>query len=543
MKKGRLSMKGKLAGIGTILVLGGLLAGCGNQASGTSRTLNVTSQANVLTLDPSRVSDVGSDFMLEQTLDGLYKTNNKGTIVPALATKIVKPMNDGKTYTFELRKDAKWDDGSQVTANDFVVALQRQVNPKTKSQRAQRLQDFVGYKNASTGKAKPSTLGVKALGKYKLQIQLTHAVPYFDYILASQIYPVNIEALNKWGSKYDTDAAHAVSNSAYKIKDWNSSKDSWNLEKNKQYYDADKVKIKKINFQVVKTPQTGLNLFEAKKVQETQISGNTVAMAAKQYKDELVRSKYGQLAFLPWSNTDATTKNQNLRKAVSAAIDREDLVKNVLKDGSIAAKSIVPEGEVKQADGQDFNAGVGDGLAYNPTQAKADFAKAQQELGKKTVNLEIVTADTDAYKQVGEYLQGQLEKQLPGLKVTIKTEPLSQEVNTFSSGNFQTLTMGWSTDYPDPIDYLNIAADGGTINFTKWHNAEYQKLIDQINDTDHQTAAQRVVLQQKAAKLLNAEQGVTPLYQYASVHLRSTDLKGLEYPLIGYQRYEYVSWK
>lgn len=535
-------MKGKLLG-GVVLLLGGLLAGCGNQASGSNRTLNVTSQANVLTLDPSRVSDVGSDFMLEQTLDGLYKTNNQGKIVPALATKIVKPTNDGKTYTFELRTDAKWNDGSDVTAQDFVVALQRQVNPKTKSQRVQRLKDFVGYDQASTGKAKPSALGVKALGKHKLQIKLTHTVPYFDYILASQIYPVNVEALNKWGKKYDTDSDHAVSNSAYTIKNWNSSKDSWTLQKNTHYYDADKVKIKKINFQVVKTPQTGLNLFEGKKVQETQISGNTVAMAAKQYKKELVTSKYGQLAFLPWSNTDKTTKNQNLRKAVSAAINREDLVKNVLKDGSIAAKSIVPEGEVKQADGQDFNAGVGNDLAYNPTAAKAYFKQAQQELGKTNIDLQIVTADTDAYKQVGEYLQGQLEKQLPGLKVTIKTEPLSQEVNTFSSGNFQTLTMGWSTDYPDPIDYLNIAADDGTINFTKWHNAQYQALIDKINDTEHQTASQRVKLQQQAAELLNKEQGVTPLYQYSSVHLRSTDLKGLEYPLIGYQRYEYVSWK
>ncbi len=520
-----------------------VLAGCGSSSSKTSnKVLNTTAQANVETVDPNRVTDVGSDLAVTQTVEGLYKQNNKGKIVASVAQKIVKPTDNGKVYTFNLKK-TKWSDGSAVTAQDFVASFRRQVEPKTKSQRANHLEDLVNYSGVASGKLNPDKLGVKALGKYKLQITLSHKVPYYNYVLATQLFPVNRKDLSKWGTKYGTSSKYAASNGAYVIKNWNSSKDTWNLVKNKDYYGAGHVKINKIHFQVVKTPQTGLRLFQSKEVQETQLSGSYVSMVKKQYKKDLVVSKYGEQAFLTWNNYNSTAKNTNLRRAISYSLNRKTLASDVLKDGSQAAKSIVPSGEVKGSNGKDFNTQVGNGLAYNSTKAKYYFKLAQQELGKKKITIQLLTADTDAYKSVGEYIQAQAQKVLPGLKITIKSIPLEQEITAFSDHNYQFGTLGWSTDFPDPIDYLNIAAKGGEINFTNWTNAKYQKVIDQINDTKNQTASQRVKLQQKAAKILNTEQGVTPLYQYASVHLVSSDLKGLSYPLIGYQKYEYVSWK
>lgn len=136
-------MKKKYLGVGLALgSLALLLVGCGQKqsADNSNRTFKTTAQSNVLTVDPNRVTDVGSDLATTQVLEGLYKQNNQGKIVPSLATKIVKPTNHGKTYTFNLRKDGKWNDGSPVTAQDFVISARRQVNPKTKSQRAAHYQ-------------------------------------------------------------------------------------------------------------------------------------------------------------------------------------------------------------------------------------------------------------------------------------------------------------------------------------------------------------------------------------------------------------------
>ncbi|MFD1124290.1 peptide ABC transporter substrate-binding protein [Lentilactobacillus raoultii] len=522
-----------------------VLAACGQKQSNNrnDRVFNATAQANVLTVDPNRETDIGSDMATTQVLEGLYKQNNQGKIVPSLATKIVTPTNQGKTYTFNLRKDGKWNDGSPVTAQDFVVSARRQVNPKTKSQRAAHYSDLKNFTAVNTGKASPSKLGIKALGKYKLQITLSHAVPYYNSILATEVYPVEPKALAKWGTKYGQDAKHAVSDGAYLIKNWNSSKDTWNLVRNPKYYAADHVKLKKIHFQVVKTPQTSFKLFQAGDVDETQISGTWVADAEKQFKKDVKVRRYGQLAFIPWNNYNHITHNLNLRRAVSYSINRRVLADKVLNDGSLPAKSIVPAGEVKGQNGHNFNTSLTTQLTYNLKKAKHYFALAQKQLGTKKISFQLLTADTDAYKAVAEYIQGQASKVSPNLKISVRSVPLQQEISSFSDHKFEAGTLGWSTDYPDPIDYLNIAAKAGQINFTKWTNSKYEALIRKINQTNGQTPARRVKLEQQAASLLNQLQGVTPLYQYSSVHLQTSKVKGLDYPLIGYQKYEFASWK
>lgn len=521
-----------------------ILTGCGQkQSSQQEKTLKTTAQSNVITVDPNRATDIGSYLAINQVLEGLYKQNNQGKIVPSLATKIVKPTNHGKTYTFTLRKDAKWNDGTRVVAQDFVTSARRQVEPQTKSQRAGHLSDILNYAEVNSGKASPKKLGVVALSSNKLQIKLSHAVPYYNYVLATQIFPVERKALAKWGNKYGQDSKHAVSNGAYQIKNWNSSKDTWNLVTNPKYYDANKVRIKKLHFQVVKSPQTSFKLFQSGDIDETQISGNWVNDAKKQFKNEVKVRQYGQLAFIPWNNYDKTTRSLNLRRAISYSIDRQQLAAKVLSDGSTAAESVVPQGEVKDESGQDFNAGVTHKLSYNLAKAKKYFALAQKQLGRKKIKFQLISADTDAYKAVAEYIQAQSKKISPDLNVSVRSLPLQQEISSFSDHRFQAGTLGWSTDFPDPIDYLNLASKAGVINFTKWHNQKYQSIIDQINDTESQTPAQRVKLEQKAASLLNELQGVTPLYQYASVHLLTNKIKGLDYPLIGYQKYEYASWK
>src|SRR5699024_656389 len=201
--------------------------------------------------------------------------NQNGKIVAGVATKLVTPTNHGKTYTFNLRKTAKWANGQPVTAQDFVTSLRRWVDPKTKAQYASKLSAITGYTAIQNGKADPSTLGVKALSKTKLQITLSKAVPYFND-LVSDYYPLNTATVKKYGHKYGTNATKTMSNGAYKLVGWTASNSSWTYVKNTHYWDAKNVKIKKVKVTETKDESTAATLFKSGKIQETTVSGQYV---------------------------------------------------------------------------------------------------------------------------------------------------------------------------------------------------------------------------------------------------------------------------
>lgn len=177
-----------------IVALTLVLVSCGtkpNAKSSSDKTLTVTATQSIATADPNKADDIASQAAIAQFMEGLYTTNQQGKIVPAIATKVVTPTNGGKTYTFNLRHDAKWANGKPVTAADFVYSLQRQVNPKTKSQEVGHVAEIKNATAITNGKKAVKTLGAQALGKYKLRLTLAQKVPYFNYRLATEIYPLN----------------------------------------------------------------------------------------------------------------------------------------------------------------------------------------------------------------------------------------------------------------------------------------------------------------------------------------------------------------
>ena len=171
----------KLLAVGATLAVSAFtLAACGSKSSDSGKTLHWEDSAEISTLDPSKVTDVVGFNQLNNVTEGLYRLGKDSKITPGLATKTTV-SKDGLTYTFTLRKDAKWSNGDKVTAKDFVYSWQRTVNPKTGSQYAYL---FSGIKNADAimeGKKSVSELGVKADGDYKLVVTLDKKIPYFKY--------------------------------------------------------------------------------------------------------------------------------------------------------------------------------------------------------------------------------------------------------------------------------------------------------------------------------------------------------------------------
>ncbi|RCI89560.1 peptide ABC transporter substrate-binding protein [Lactiplantibacillus plantarum] len=527
-----------------IVALGLVLTGCGSQQSSQQKTLNVTATQSIATADPNKADDIASQAAIAQFMEGLYTTNQKGKVVPAIAKKVVKPTNNGKTYTFNLRHNAKWSNGKKVTAADFVYSVQRQVDPNTKSQEVGHVAEIKNATAITAGKKAVKTLGVKALGKYKLQITLQQRVPYFNYRLATEIYPLNKQFTEKYGNKYGTSAQRTLSNGPYVLKSWNGTNDTWKYVKNPYYYDRKQVRIKNIKVQTVKNNSTAENLFQSNEVQVTQITGTQVSAAEQgSLKSQMKVTKLNQLYFMLWNQKRSALQNTDLRRAVSYALNRQSLVKNVLKDGSVAATSLVPAGNTKNpTTGKDFNTDTGNLYPYSPAKDKQYWQKAQASLGKQKLTLQLLTNDNDINKSVAEYIQAAIEKNLSGVTVNVKSVPLTNEISTLSKGDFDFATLSWSSDFQDPVDFLNKASITNSVNFGKFNNAKYEQLISTIT-ADKQSTKARYQTMQQAAKLVAQQQGVTPIYQTAAAHLISNKVGGVHFTLLRDALYRYAYWK
>lgn len=400
--------KGKslLAGA-AVLFSGALLTACG-QSKGASekQVLNWMTSAEIITMDPSKATDATSFTQMENTMEGLYQLDKDNQAKEALATKAAQ-SKDGLTWTFDLRKDGKWSNGQAVTAKDFVYSWQRTVNPMTASQYSYI---FSGIKNADAivaGKKAPSSLGVKALGKYKLQVKLDHKLPYFKLLLAFPVFfPENQTAVEKYGSKFGTSSKTTVFNGPFVQKGWTGANLSWKMVKNKNYWNKSAVKLAQINFMVEKSPSTAYNLYQDGKLDTAILS----AQAAKNLQKQagyVIRKNNGT-TYMQFNTKLAKFKSTKLRQAVSMALDRKALAKTL--GGGFTGATTFTAADMTKVDGQDFIQLAQDKTtkqitSYHKTLAQKTFKEALKDLQLKKLSFTLLTADDDSSKAIGEYIQ------------------------------------------------------------------------------------------------------------------------------------------
>lgn len=527
---------------GTILTLAALslltLAGCGSQASGSGsnskyaakQELNWTESSELASADLAKATDTLSFTVLQNTQEGLYRLNSKGTPANALATS-TKITNGGKTYTFNLRKNAKWSNGEPVTAKDFVYSWQRTLDPKTASQDAFYLYQVKNAEAVNQGKQPLSALGIKADGNYKLTVQLTKPVSYFKKLLAWPLfYPLNQKAVDQYGKKYGTSSATTAYNGPFRLTKWNGTGKSWTLAKNKTYWDKQAVHLTAINEQVTESTTTSYNLYNAKKTDETLLSGQQIKNN-RNNKDFVKRLPTGSQRLDLNQKKVAAFKNLNVRKALSLAIDRTQLVNDVLQDGSVASKGFVPAGMGNNPKtGEAFNqeAYVKEGVSYNLKQAKSLLAKGLKQTGDKQLNVTLSVSDTDTSKQTAEFVQSSLEK-LPNVKVTIKTVPYVQLITQQNNGNYELTLAGWQSVFADPINFLDVFESDSSYNTTGWKSTQFDKLLDAAENQDGNKPATRWSKLVQAEKVLINDQGTIPLYQAAKSQLLRSNVKSIVY--------------
>lgn len=355
----------------------------------------MTAGTPVQSLDPATAVDQTSITLLANMTEGLYRLDEKNQPQPAFAAGQPKVTNNGKTYTIVIRDGAKWSDGTQITASDFVAAWQRLVDPKTASSNVELFSAIKNAKEIASGKQAKDTLAVKSIGEKTLEIELVEPTPYFtDLLSLTAYYPVQQKAIKEYGKDYGTSKKAIVTNGAFNLTNLEGvgTSDRWTISKNKEYWD-------KINFQVVKEINTGINLYNDGQLDEAPLA----VEYAKQYKKdkEYSTTLMANMMFLEMNQTgeNKLLKNKNVRKAISYAIDRESLVKKLLDNGAVATVGVVPkEMAFNPVNKKDFaNEKL---VEFNKKQAEEYWDKAKKEIDlSKNTSLDLLVSDGELEKR------------------------------------------------------------------------------------------------------------------------------------------------
>lgn len=528
-------------------------AGSGSVTTGTESTgsdtaaagssdMNVMLETPVESLDPQQATDGTSFEVIADYTDGLMQMDADGQAVPAIAESY-DLSDDGLTYTFHIRSDAKWSNGTPVTAADFVFAWQRAVDPAVASEYAYMLSDIGQIKNAAeiiAGDMDKSELGVTAVDDTTLQVELNVPVSYFlSLMYFPTFYPVNEEFFNSCGDTFATSPETTLSNGAFILDSYEPAATAFHLTKNADYYDAGRIQLSGLSYQVIQDSQQALMSYQTGALDTTLVNGEQV----DQVKDdpEFKTVGAGYLWYVS-PNMDAVPElaNLNVRLALTMAIDRDAITGDVLKDGSAPTYTAVPPEFAAGPDGSDFSADqekFADVCTCDATSAADYWTKGLEELGITELSLDMVVDADDAPQKVAQVLKEQWETTLPGITVNLVVEPKKQRVQDMQDGNYQLGLTRWGPDYADPMTYLGMWVSGNSNNYGLWSNADYDAIIDECTTGDLCTDAEgRWERLYDAEQIVMDEAVIFPLYTQCNAEMLSSKVIGVEYHPVALNR-------
>lgn len=502
-------------------------------APAEGKTLRIAVDVDLPSMDQDVATDGLSFEAIAATIEGLYSLDAAGNLIPAIATDY-EVSEDGLTYTFHLR-DANWSNGTPVTANDFVFSWRRLVDPAQASEYS-FIAEVAGLANAAaiTAGEKPTTeLGVQATDDKTLVVTLDRTVPYFLSLTAfATFFPLNEAFVTEKGADYALSPEALLANGPFKMVEWNKGY-GFKLEKNATYYDADAVKIAGLDYRVMKDPQTSALQFDANELDVVKLTAELV----DNYKDNaaFTNIEASYVWYMSLNNNDPIFSNVNARKALQHAVNKDNIVANILNDGSTVANFIVPTGLATGADGKDFRAtSKNDYALYDVAEAQKYWETAKQELGITETTIEILFDDAETVKKMAEFIQAELETNLPGLTVSLKAQPKKNRLELMREHDFQVGITRWGPDYADPLTYLELFLTGSSSNTPDYASATYDELVKSSSTTLAADAEGRWAAMKEAEDLLLADDAViAPLYQAGYSYLINTKVTGIEPHAIG----------
>lgn len=529
-----------------ILILALFLAACGNtesetegesadstEASDTSQVVNYVTVQEIATLDSVMIPDTNTSSYVAHIQEGLYWEDENNEIQPALAEDMPEISEDGLTYTIQLREDAEWENGDPVTADDFVFAVERLVDPAVGASFSYLAESIVNANEIIAGERPVEELGVNALDTYTLEIELVHPTPYFLNILAfSPMYPQHHAFVIEEGEDYGTNSDTFLASGPYTVENWNPTAQSWTFQKNENYYNADEIAVDTIEVHVIKEGSTNVNLYEAGDVDNAILQGEV----AREYADhpDFVQTEKAGTMYVYFNFEHEYFQNENLREAMDYAINNDELAEAVLGDGSQPLVSFVPRNFISHPDTEeDFVDDVGLTDKYDEAQANALWEEAQSELGVEEIDINLLASDADGVRIVTEYIQGEIQSALPGVNITIQNVPTKNRIELSRAGDFDLLVAGWVADYADGLNFLQVLQSDSNYNYSQYSNEEYDAYYEAAQTEHAGNPEERYQSMLDAQHVLTEDSAYVPLYQNVDAQLRSPRIKGLTLRSVG----------
>ncbi len=518
----------------TWLFLCCICAGCGRAAK-NSEELNIAIFHAPETMDPQLSQDTDSSFAIQFMSGSLFATNEEMELTPCLA-KDYEVSEDGLTYTIHLKENLKWSDGSPLTAEDFVCAFQRLADPDVGSGSVFLITDSCVIKNArevNAGELPVNMLGVSSPDHETLVVELEDPCPYFLKLLERESFsPCSVDFYHSMGDEYARNPQSILSSGPYILDKYEPLATQLHFTKNPYYAEADKITIPGITLQVIANQQQALMCFDTGSIDATKVNGDLLELAEGDEQLQVFPFAGEYYVYINQRDNPAL-QNKKIRQAFSMSIDRDSLVKNILRLGNTAVRRAVPPGFYTESDGRDFSE---DGqryeafAGYDPARAKQLWKEGLSEMGVSSLHISF--SYSSSQNNLMEAMAAQLEDNLPGLEVEKKIVSGKNLFQSISKGDYDLLATGWAADYPDPTAFLGLFVSGG--GRVSYVNKEYDRLYNLTKDVEYtQNPPKRDELLHKVEDLLMEDVGVLPIFTQGSPWLVSDKVKGFQMTALG----------
>lgn len=484
---------------------------------GSGGTLNMRN-----TMEPTSLNTLLATYAYDFTpinamIECLYRDDENDVPQPAGA-ETVDISDDKLVYTFHLREDATWSNGDPVVATDYEFAWQQALNPEVASDYAYMLYFIHNAEPYFNGEVEWSEVGVKVIDDYTLEVTLDNPLPYATDLFAfPTLAPINQKFYEEVGAdKYATDAEYFCCNGMYELTEW-SHNSQIVFQKREDYWNADAVGPDEIVYKIITDSQAGLNSYLSREIDYTDLDSGEVVQQAEAAGFEVgvkpARSSY----YLIVNTEDEFMSNQNLRLALAYSIDKQALVDTVYQNDNQPMTSFTPPAIMGANDSSFQEALVEERGEMYP--GSGDLEKAQEylqaaleELGCTVdeLNLSIDCADDSLRRNCATFLQEQWRQNLGIENITVNSMQTKQVTANRQSGDYCMSLGGWSPDYNDAINFLDLWVTDGGNNDSFWSNEEYDNLIAQATAEADEEVRQQYLFD--AEEILAAEMPIIPLY-------------------------------
>ncbi|HDC2269147.1 TPA: oligopeptide ABC transporter substrate-binding protein OppA [Salmonella enterica] len=478
------------------------------------QTLVRNNGSEVQSLDPHKIEGVPESNVNRDLFEGLLISDVEGHPSPGVAEKWEN--KDFKVWTFHLRKNAKWSDGTPVTAHDFVYSWQRLADPNTASPYASYLQygHIANIDDIIAGKKTATDLGVKALDDHTFEVTLSEPVPYFYKLLVHpSVSPVPKSAVEKFGDKW-TQPANIVTNGAYKLKNWVVN-ERIVLERNPQYWDNDKTVINQETYLPISSEVTDVNRYRSGEIDMTynNMPIELFQKLKKEIPNEVRVDPYLCTYYYEINNQKAPFNDVRVRTALKLALDRDIIVNKVKNQGDLPAYSYTPP----YTDGAKLV--EPEWFKWSQEKRNEEAKKLLAEAGftaDKPLTFDLLYNTSDLHKKLAIAVASIWKKNL-GANVKLENQEWKTFLDTRHQGTFDVARAGWCADYNEPTSFLNTMLSDSSNNTAHYKSPAFDKLIaDTLKVTDD---AQRSELYAKAEQQLDKDSAIVPVYYYVNARL------------------------